>query len=527
MTNRYKVLRFNQYGSDTDADELYMFAAPATELARWAGIPRKGWRVRLLYQRWVTPGRSREVTEFWDRAGEIRGPHGKYLLGPTALTLASASELDITDEGIMLSYSPPFSTADSEYEQLAKVANIALISIVPRLTEVEVQKLQDVRENLAFVPDEYEPNHVLQSAIQISQIAYDPEAFCTRNEVSISERGELIEALEALCRPALVVDGQHRLLGAAQSKHAVSLPVVLIPKAGWIDQIYQFVVVNEKAQRVKTDLLTDIFGNSLTPGEQGIVRDWLEQSNVEVEPRIAAVIAGKHPESPFLGMVKLQLGGEIGTQGFVTEITIRQLIEGGRGSTPGWRTDPDFLMYYIRPTIQDSAAWESWNSGYWREFWFAFWDEVGKFYNQQSDSGLLWGSVQTNLTKSVTLRLMQELFINISIEGAKGALAAADSLRAALKDRLSESEIENVVLDEIKKRSLPSDVDVFRTKVREEFLADGVPVRVFEKPWVTSLDDQAGIDNLRQELRKAYETSKRHERYRAQNKEIFAVEDRA
>jgi len=52
---RYPVIRFHQFADgDQDDDLLYLFAAPASAIAAWAGIPRKGWRVRMLYQRWVT-----------------------------------------------------------------------------------------------------------------------------------------------------------------------------------------------------------------------------------------------------------------------------------------------------------------------------------------------------------------------------------------------------------------------------------------------------------------------------------------
>lgn len=525
MTDRYPIVRFHQFASGTGADEMILFAAPAKKLAAWAGIPRKGWRVRMLYQRWITPGRQSEVKAFWDDAGEkVRGEDA-YLLGPTALTLAATADLDINAEGIALEYKLPFDATDDEYRQLAISADLALSTITPRLNEPELSLLAEAGTDLTFTPDDYEPNHVLQSAIQIAQIGYDPEAFCARNGVTAEERSELIEALEALCRPALVVDGQHRLVGAALSVHDVSLPVVLIQKANWLDQIYQFIVINETAKRVPTDLLTDIFGNSLTPTEQNEVRGWLNKSHVQVEPRIAAVIAGSHADSPFLGLVRLQLGGKP-AQGFITELTVRQLIDGGRGRTPGWRTDTDFYHHYVRPTYPDQETWSSWANGHWRDYWFAFWDEVAKFYNSEAAPATLWGPEQTNLTKAVTMRLLQELFMAVSIENAKSSEKAADSLRSALEGRLPAEEIERVIEEETKGAVIPESRDEFRTYVREKFLSNGVPVRVFEKPWVSNLDDDAGITNLRLELRKSFDLAQRKERYRAQNKDIFAVEDR-
>lgn len=148
---------------------------------------------------------------------------------------------------------------------------------------------------------------------------------------------------------------------------------------------------------------------------------------------------------------------------------------------------------------------------------------MGKFYNEQvANKEVLWGDNQSNLTKAVTLRLMQELFIKKSIERAR----AVESLRNVLRGRFSDDEADQIVNEEVEKHALPSDLLEFRRQVREWFLSAGVPVRVFQKPWVKSLDDDAGISELRMELDKAFDLTTKGERYRAQNKAVFSVEDK-
>src|SRR5690606_38611448 len=104
--------------------------------------------------------------------------------------------------------------------------------------------------------------------------------------------------------------------------------------------IYQFVVVNEKAKRVETSLLTDIFGSSLTRPEQRYLRGKLARVKCEIEPRIAATVASRDPRSPFFNMVKVKLEGAApgNANPYIPETAIRYLIEGG-GETLGWRTD--------------------------------------------------------------------------------------------------------------------------------------------------------------------------------------------
>lgn len=526
LFGRYPAIEFHQFGGG-DADRLVMFAAPANVLAAWAGVPRKGWRLRALYQRWVTPGREEEVKRFWkDAAAYNRGGH-RYLLGPTALTLAATTDIQLENGHIVLSYDSVVLQIEGTMERLRYVAEQALLRLKVRLTSAELESLKVIPP--AAEPLEYETNHVLESAIQIAQMAQDPEEFVSVHQIPDDELRELIEALEAISRPALVVDGQHRLLGAALVGDPIILPVVLLPHASWVDQVFQFVLINETAQKVNTGLLTDIFGNSLTPGEQEEVRYRLQASKIDVEARIAAVVADQHPESPFKGLVRVNLGGSVPVdtvKGFLTEATIRQLIDGGRGGTEGFRTSSDFYDHVVSPTFPDREQWENWVDGTWQAYWYAFWGAVRDYYNAEAlkEGRLepLWTTdVQSNLTKAVTLRLFQDLFIEKAVERSK----ATDFLRSVLANRLGADAAEEIIIEEKQKVAVPTTPEQFAAEVREWFLAKGIPVRVFTRSWVKSLDDAAGTQELAAELRAAWETVNRGDRYVARNKMVFALGD--
>jgi hypothetical protein len=325
-----------------------------------------------------------------------------------------------------------------------------------------------------------------------------------------------------------VVDGQHRLWGAATASAGsdIWLPVVLMPNASWVDQIYQFVIINETAKKVDTSLLTDIFGNSLTEEEAVQARKRFESSNIDVEARIAAVLADSHADSPFNGMVKWRGVGGSGTttasNGFLNEKTIRDLIQGqGRGR--GFRVDDEFYTCVVEPTIPNRDDWMNWTDGRWKDFWFAFWSEVRDYYNSEAPAGkTLWSNtVQSNLTKAVTLRQFQRLYMTQAIEKVN---KAKDS-RATFEDAgVPEEQVEEYVGAALQKVVLPETVEEFRESVREWFLALGVPVRVFVYDWVSSLDDAQGQDALWDELNKAYRCSQRGDRYRADGG-IFAKND--
>lgn len=364
-------------------------------------------------------------------------------------------------------------------------------------------------------------NYVLESLCQIGWLAQDPTAFLAANpDLDDDEKVELLQSLEQLCRPGLVVDGQHRLYGAAHATNDVRLPVVAIPNSPWMEQIYQFVVINEKAQKVDSSLLTDIFGSSLTPGEQTAIRGQLDRAGARVEERIAAVIAARDSASPFYGLVRVRLEGMESAGGYIPDATIRQLIEGGRGAR-AWRSDDDFYDKFVRPTFDDRVEWDSWTEGKWRQYWFAFWDEVKIHYNAKSRGGPLWHEEQTNLTKAVTLRLFQRLFIEEAIRRVDDVYRMRPGLVRALGEHAADEELARQASEVV----LPPDVDNFRRMVREWFLETGVPVRLFENPWVASLDDSTGQEYLYSELREAFQKVQAGERYMARNKNVFEVAD--
>jgi len=523
---RYPAIEFHQYG-DGDADRLVMFAAPASVLAAWAGVPRKGWRLRALYQRWVTPGRAQEVRRFWQDASTYDHGGHRYLLGPTALTLAATKDIHLEAGQIVLSHSSPILELKTDAERLGRAATESLVHLRPRLSPDEIAVLDSLP--LIATPIEYEANRVLESAIQIAQMANDPEEFIVVHSIPESEVRELIEALDAISRPALVVDGQHRLLGAALADNPINLPVVLLPHASWVDQVFQFVLINEAAKKVDTSLLTDIFGNSLTPDEQDEVRNRLSVSKIDVEGRIAAVVADQHPDSPFKGLVRVNIGGTAPAgmgRGFLTEQTIRQLIDGGRGGTEGFRTSGSFYDAVVAPTFADREVWESWVGGMWQQYWYAFWGAVRDYYNEEairagSTTPLWTPEQQTNLTKAVTLRQFQQLFVEKAVERSK----ATDRLLPVLEGRFGEVEAASILSEEKKKLAVADTPEQFAANVRDWFLAPGIPVRVFMRPWVKSLDDATGALELATELRTAWETVNRGDRYVARNKMVFAVGD--
>ena len=74
----------------------------------------------------------------------------------------------------------------------------------------------------------------------------------------------MLEALRDMLKPALVIDGQHRLFGAAGVEEDIPLLVCSLVQPSWKEQVFQFIVVNDKAAGIPKPFITSLAGMSLT-----------------------------------------------------------------------------------------------------------------------------------------------------------------------------------------------------------------------------------------------------------------------
>lgn len=254
--------------------------------------------------------------------------------------MAIQDEPTVIEGEIELAFEPLVDLEDDPIQILPALVDRLYPATLARLSDDQRRAVADF-ESAPFADfPEIEHDYVFEFALQLTQMRVDPARFVERNQINREQLIEIVLSMESLCRPAIVVDGQHRLWGAASSSMEIMLPVVGIPHCSWTDQIYQFVVINETAQKVETSLMTDIFGSSLTRTEQDEVRRKLAKSRVDVEGRIAAVVASRDPDSPFFNMIQLRIEGAapVDYKPYLSERTIRVLIDGStQRRSRGWR----------------------------------------------------------------------------------------------------------------------------------------------------------------------------------------------
>jgi len=529
MNEKYQVIDFHQYGgSAADSDRLLMFAAKAKDIAAWAGIPRKGWRIRMLFQRWMTESRKNELVDFFGRASTCDPENNiDYVVCPTAIIVAIQGNAEIVGDEIHLKYDRVIDPEQAAEINLKTLSDLLLPQVKSRLDASGVEQLEHFSANLTANLQECGHNYVLEFGFQLVQMSQNTNLFIEAIGIPQEELPELLASMEALCRPALVVDGQHRLMGAASVEDDIMLPVVALTNASWIQQIYQFVVINEKAAKVDSELLNDIFASSLTPCEQDEMRENFSQVKVDIEQRIAGVLAGRDSNSPFFHMVRLNLPNrpESEAQAFISQKTIQHLIEGGRGSL-GWRSHSDFYEQYVKLTYPAISDWGDWRTGKWKEYWFTFWATVREFYKeparrQLNDPDLeIWGGDGSNLTKGVALKIFQRFFMEVKIEDMIKQKASNSMVREMTQTlveagNITQEEADQLISKQLFEYSIPLDLGDFAEEVKR-FL-DKIPVRFFTANWEASLDDSSGQDSLLFQMREAYS----RDNWRARGGNVF------
>lgn len=91
-----------------------------------------------------------------------------------------------------------------------------------------------------------------------------------------------LDDLSELAKPATIIDGQHRVLGAAAVERNVPFSVTAIVDCAWAEQVFQFTVINYTAKGIPDQFITANAALSLTGSELDSLQDRLVQAGVKV-----------------------------------------------------------------------------------------------------------------------------------------------------------------------------------------------------------------------------------------------------
>jgi len=267
------------------------------------------------------------------------------------------------------------------------------------------------------------------------------------------------ELLISYLQPTVVVDGQHRLKGAlahaeselssAATREAVekqillgkspsevdrellaqvarTLPVSLLLSDDPAEQVFQFVVVNQKATPIGKALLGTIVSTTLGQDELAKVSERLKKAGIPIEESRAISLVVRSRESPFFG--KVQRGIDSNNNDLLEWNVLGQLISIFKNLNGGrlYGENNDYADLWKRRFLESSevvadyaskgfdspnAYWSS-TDGPWLKVFTSFWNMVrSRLSCDDPEEGNYWGSPRkSNLFNKISLTILSADF---------------------------------------------------------------------------------------------------------------------
>jgi len=276
-------------------------------------------------------------------------------------------------------------------------------------------------------------------------------------------------ALISFLRPIVVVDGQHRLRAAISSakelvredrykdyieeailhegidpgeaqrkietEAARKLPISLLMNTDPAEQVFQFVVVNQKATPIKPALLGTIVSTSLSNEELERVAERLENAGIKLEESRAVTFLARYPSSPFYNLVERGMTSDtkdrLKWNVLASIVTIFRDLKGGKlfhetvDYADKWKRDYLAESKIVSEVEEGKEATEYWQEldGPWRDVFISFWSTVrDKLADKDNDqANNYWGNPKiSNIFNKTSLTILAADFFQYLCGRGKG-----------------------------------------------------------------------------------------------------------
>jgi hypothetical protein len=454
---------------------LIMFGANAIEIEKWAGIPQKktfdpGTAETSGFQRTENMKRLKQLSSFYgNEKNVVQNNLICALKNIEGSNVTFKSEDGIIGELIIefpdlysASFEVLFSLLRASLESRlgpTKVNKntVSYTSLKSQLDELSED--EEIEEDLDSINEDTEQESIIFEETHLDEFLLD---VAIRHEL-LKELGSTTtvgnkflgfdrQSLLAFLLPITLVDGQHRLKGATlaarnkmndiaqdtaieklskglsiekieeelSQKYARILPISLLMEEDPKEQVFQFVVINQKATPIGKSLLGTIISTSLTTSEMEAVTERLQDSGIAMEDARAITWAARNQKSPFCGLV------ERGTQSEKKDLlqwnvmgSLIQIFKELKGGVL-FHTKNDYAKRWKEKYLAESSlveadnakeAFEEWRTlnGVWRDFFIAFWSKVKDELAQDSNESRFnyWGYTRkSNIFNKVSLTIL-------------------------------------------------------------------------------------------------------------------------
>lgn len=435
---RYQGIAYRQSGG-VDVPWLVTFVAASEELLSWAGIPRKSEHNLTGFQRPMDPNRVAKAKAFFDMPGN-QSPTTLIVGIPEVIPGQEAAvelllQNDDTASGIQ---SCELVVRIPDDESVAEAAERLKAQLQYRLGN---QEASDRAEAAASGIDE--DNGIGESgALGDGQGDFGTEASDEELEDEETDEDEdagsdaelelgssilskLVarlsdpqwiaeqeEHIRDLAKPAIVIDGQHRVKGAEACERHIPFAVCAVMNAPWSEEVFQFTVVNYTAKGIPDQFITANAALSLTRGELEDLKERLTQAGVKIIEYELMQIVNFDTRSPFYDLVDLSDKRRSDRLGYKTMVQVAR----------GWWDARHQVFSLILPNMyphihgakKKTRRVNEWRAADWGDFFLAFWDEVHSSYKTEPAIDAhytLWDVGHSQLVNTVVLLELQKAFL--------------------------------------------------------------------------------------------------------------------
>jgi hypothetical protein len=456
---RYVGMKYKQGEAET---ELITFCARASEIMEWGGVPAKNERFHGGFQRALS-ARYKKIIDFFNakqtspgaivvafREGMLKSdPLGvpetwntdALTLQPDLVSISFSVEdddsltldelrqrvlslLDARLIGQSLTDEP--SAEDNEQDALQDEAG--------ELSESDEKEGEEGEEELdvgqsklkAFFQFLSDPNKIKEwiadQELKIASTKSKPSLSRADKEyIAFTPEERLKATLRSLIRPAMIVDGQHRVNGANESEsNDIVFTVCAIRNADWVEQVFQFVVLNKMARPISKDFLTELLNTSLTNDEIDDIEKKLVSVGIKSADQTLHKYLNYDPRSPFADMVAeasevigFDRTGKLSQQGM---LAVAKRWRNINSNKPGKNLEMQMFMpaLGVSKLTEARAKWKT--NDVWIGYFFAFWEVIKKKYS--AAQAQVWVKRPSfHLLYIVTLQALQDEFLERKSNG--------------------------------------------------------------------------------------------------------------
>jgi hypothetical protein len=422
---KYFGMRFRQRKKGV---ATVQFIAAAEDIKRWAGVPSKSATFMKGFQRALIESHQNEISQYFEIDESNTSPTSIVVaFKPDAIKLtplpdvASMLPKDCSAEPVLIEITIP----DQAALKIKELASEAVAMLKRNFKDLAKSEEDDevVQENGTGNEDENngsgDSEDTEEDITPLSLGTSHLKTFLSNLEdedwveqMADEDEVKFKTFLADMLKPATIVDGQHRVSGAAFLEKRIPFSVVGLVDAEWKEEVFQFVVINQRAEAIKPEFLSAIISSSLSKADIETLQGRLEQAGVDLLNTRLMDLLQEDSKSPFKGMIDFKIKGDTGKMKYSGMLTLAKRFRRLTTHEPDKvKFGPFFKQTFLNvmpgANLREKRA--SWNEGEWFGFFEAFWSQV-KAHLVTKDYADLW-EPGSNLLKIVTLQELQNLFL--------------------------------------------------------------------------------------------------------------------